>query len=82
MAEHHILRDPGALLPDVIKKPGGFLILHMESAVVIGMFLEKRRIVIRLHKKKVRIDTMFQKALPIVEIGHDDDLSTKPVLRA
>jgi len=34
----------------------------MESAVVIGMFLEKRRIVIRLHKKKVRIDSNVQKA--------------------
>jgi len=80
VAEHNVLRTGTALFSNMIKKPGGFFVLHMKPTVVVGMFLEKLRIVIRLHKEKICVDAMFKEALPIVEIGHNDDLSAKPPL--
>jgi len=54
----------------------------VKTAVVVGVLPQERWIVIGFDKDKVGIDTLFDKAFPIIKVRHDDHLPADTMLAA
>ncbi len=82
VAQHDRLGTRRTLLPDVIEEPCRFFILHVKTAVVVGVLPQELGIMIGFKKDEIGIDALFDKPLPVIKVRHDDHLSTDTVLAA